>query len=69
MINKNELRGIIAREGQTQKSVANELGISRETFNRKMKKGVFDSDEIYIMIDFLNITDPVAVFFADEVTQ
>lgn len=69
MINTNELRGIIAREGMSQRGVAKELGITQETFYRKMKKGVFDSDEIYMMIDLLNIEDPVAVFFANEVTQ
>ncbi len=69
MINTNELRGIIAREGMSQRGVAKELGMTQETFYRKMKKGVFDSDEIYMMIDLLNIEDPVAVFFANEVTQ
>lgn len=69
MINTNELRGIIAREGMSQRGVAKELGITQETFYRKMKKGIFDSDEIYMMIDLLNIEDPVAVFFAKEVTQ
>lgn len=68
MINTNELRGIIAREGKSQRKMATEMGMTPETFYRKMKKGVFDSDEIEYMIQSLNIEDPVAVFFAKEVT-
>ncbi len=68
MINTNELRGIIAREGKSQRKMATEMGMTPETFYRKMKKGVFDSDEIEYMIESLNIEDPVAVFFAKEVT-
>ena len=68
MINTNQLRGIIVAKGTSQGQVAKELGITRETFYRKMKKGVFDSDEINQMIKLLDIQDPVAIFFTDEVT-
>ena len=33
-----------------------------------MKKGVFDSDEIEIMIEILHIEDPVKIFFVKNVT-
>ena len=45
------------------KDVAIELGITPKTFYLKMKKGVFGSDEIEKMIDFLDINDPKAIFF------
>ena len=34
----------------------------------EMKKGVFDSDEIEIMIEILHIEDPVKIFFVKNVT-
>lgn len=69
MIRVNELRGIIAREGKTHAQVANRLGISRNTFSTRLRRGVFDSDEIATMIEFLNISDPISVFFADDGTR
>ena len=65
MVNTDKLRGIIAENGKSQREVAFSLGMSQETFYRKMKKGVFDSDEIKDMIQMLNIEDPITVFFAD----
>jgi DNA-binding XRE family transcriptional regulator len=64
MIKTDELRGIIAREKTTQKAVAKACGISEKTFQRKMEKGIFGSDEIEVMITLLNIEDPVSIFFA-----
>lgn len=69
MINTNKLRGIIAEKNLSQRNIATELGITPETFYRKMKKGIFDSDEINQMIKILDINDPVAIFFTDKVTQ
>ena len=68
MIRTDELRGIIARENKTQKAVAKACGISEKTFQRKMEKGIFGSEEIEVMITFLNIKDPMTIFFAKEVT-
>ncbi len=66
MIRTDELRGLIAKNGYTQSSIAAKIGITPKTFYDKMKNGVFGSDEIQIMIDELNIEDPVAIFFAKE---
>jgi len=68
VIDTNELRGIIAKRGTSQRQVAAKLGITQDTFYRKMKKGVFDSDEINEMIQILDIKDPVSIFFTDKVT-
>lgn len=64
MIKTDKLRGIIAERGFSQKEVARMIGITPKTFYEKMKIGVFGSDEIQIMIDKLQISDPAGIFFA-----
>lgn len=66
MIKINELKGIITKNGLTQKQVAERIGIAPKTFYEKMKKGVFGSDEIQKMIEILNINNPCEIFFAKE---
>ena len=68
MIRTDKLRGIIAERGLSQPAVASMIGITPKTFYEKMGRGVFGSDEIQKMIDELGIDDPVAIFFAPEVT-
>lgn len=65
---KDELKGIIVSQGKTQKDVADHLEMAEKTFNRKLKNGVFGSDEIDKMIDYLNIKDPMWIFFDRKVT-
>lgn len=65
MIAVNKLRGIIAEQGTSQRAVAVHLGMTENTFYRKMKRGVFDSDEISEMITLLNIQNPNEIFFAN----
>lgn len=64
MIKTDELRGEIAKNGFSQSDVAKMIGVTPKTFYEKMKNGVFGSDEIEIMIEKLNIRDPMAIFFA-----
>lgn len=66
MVNVNLLRSYIVRAGYTQKEVAKILGMSEQTFTRKLKKRVFGTDEAAKIVDLLHIEDPQAVFFADE---
>jgi len=66
MIRTDELRGIIAKNGKSQRDVATAIGVTEKTFYLKMKKGVFGSDEIEKMIDFLQIENPVDIFFAKQ---
>ena len=66
LIKTDELKGEIARNGFSQSDVAKMIGITPKTFYEKMKNGVFGSDEIEIMIEKLNIRDPMAIFFAKE---
>ena len=66
VIRTDELRGAIAKRGLSQAKIARAIGITENTFYRKMKKGVFGSDEIEIMIDLLQIDDPASIFFATK---
>lgn len=68
MIDTNELKGIIVSREKTQKDVALYLGIAPKTFYAKMKKGIFGSDEMEGMIEYLEIENPIPVFFAKQST-
>lgn len=70
MVDAQALAGIIVAKGKTQKDVALYLGITPKTFYSKMKKGVFGSDEMEGMIDYLgmDMSDAVPIFFAENVT-
>jgi len=68
MVRTDLLRGIIAKKGLSMRKVAFHLGMTEKTFYSKMKKGVFDSDEIQLMIEFLEIKNPMPIFFAKQVT-
>lgn len=66
MIKTNELKGVIAKNGYSQADVAEMIGVTPKTFYEKMKIGVFGSNEIQIMIDKLNIDNPMEIFFAKK---
>ncbi len=66
MIDTNKLRGVIAERRKTQADVAKAIGISSRTFGSRLKKGVFGSDEIDVMVDYLDIEDPAAIFFVQR---
>ena len=66
MIKTDELRGIIAKNRKTQSEVARMLNISPKTFYTKMNKGIFGSNEIQIMIEKLDIENPMDIFFAKK---
>ena len=64
MIRTDKLIGRIAEKGYSQTDMAKAIGITPKTFYAKMKAGVFGSDEIEVMIDKLEIEDPMTIFFA-----
>ena len=64
MLNANELRAEMARNGYTQKELAKLIGISEKTFISRMKRGVFGTDEAFVIVKALNIKDPCSIFFA-----
>lgn len=65
MIATEKLRGLIVERGLSQRKVAESLGMSEKTFYTKMKKGVFDSDEMSEMIELLKIDNPADIFFVN----
>lgn len=68
MILIDDLIGIMAKKHITKKEMAKKIGITPKTFSLKLKKGVFGSDEIEVMIDVLKIKEPEQIFFAKKVT-
>ena len=69
MVNVNKLRGKMAERGQSGIDMAKVINKTPKTFYEKMKKGVFDSDEITAIVEHLSIENPMEIFFAEEVTQ
>ena len=68
MVNVKKLRGKMAENGRTGIDMARVIKKTPKTFYEKMKKGVFDSDEITAIVEDLDIENPMEIFFADEVT-
>lgn len=66
MVNTDKLLGVMAERHRTRKDVAEALGITPKTFSAKMNKGVFGSNEIETMIKYLEIAEPMPIFFADR---
>ena len=68
MVNIQKLRGLMAEKNRTGKDMARVIKKTPKTFYAKMKKGVFDSDEILAIVEDLAIKNPMDIFFAEEVT-
>lgn len=68
MIDVNKLKGVMAERGISQVEMAKTIGITPKTFYSKMSKGIFNSNEIEIMIDTLSLNNPCAIFFVKNVT-
>ncbi len=70
MVNINKLKGVIVEKGLTQSEMAKKMGISDRTFYNKMKRRVFNSDEIIEIASILAIgeKDVIAIFFDQDVT-
>ena len=68
MIRTDLLRGKIAEKGFSQADVAKALKMTDKSFYNKMKKGIFKSDEMYKLIEVLDIENPIEIFFAKEIT-
>lgn len=66
MIDVNALRGKWVTMGYTQTDVAKILNITPKTLYLKLKKGVFDSDEIEVLIEKLQIKNPTEIFFKQQ---
>ena len=62
MVNVNKLKGVIVEKGLTKKKMAKKMGISDRTFYNKMRRKVFNSDEIVEMasipVSYTHLTLP-----------
>lgn len=57
-MNGNKLKGKIAEKGLSQRFLAEQLGITKNTFNFKINgKSLFNTEEIKIMCSLLGIED------------
>ncbi|MGN0656073.1 MAG: helix-turn-helix domain-containing protein [Ruminiclostridium sp.] len=63
MVNVNKLRAAWIARGLTQGDVAKFIGISEKTMSMRMDKAVFGSDEIDILVEKLEISNPKEIFF------
>ena len=63
MVHVNKLRGKMAEKGRTGVDMARVIKKTPKTFYDKMKKGVFDSDEITAIVEDLDIENPMEIFF------
>ena len=69
MFNDRELRAQMVRKGVTFKDLSAHLGINEATLYRKCKAdGAFTRQEINSIIDYLEIENPMEIFFAEELT-
>jgi transcriptional regulator with XRE-family HTH domain len=69
MLNVLEFKAAMVRKGFTQKELSKILGMSEKTFYERMKNRVFGSDEIEKLIEVLEISDPMPIFFSNVVTS
>jgi hypothetical protein len=68
-MNSNALRAQMILKGVKAKDLCNEIGISKSAFARKMSgSSDFTRKEIQLIIGYLNIDDPMPIFFDDKVS-
>ena len=68
-MNKALLEYEMKRRGITALQMSEHLGIDRSTFSKKCNgQSEFKQSEIQSIIQFLNISDPTPIFFAEEVS-
>lgn len=69
MVDTHEIRVLMTKKNLSGVDVAKALHITPKTFYTKMKTGLFDSEEMTILISLLDIKEPIAVFFATKVSK
>ena len=68
MLNVLEFKAAMVRKGYTQKALAEILGMSEKTFTERIKTKRFGSDEIEKLVEVLEISNPLPIFFSNLVT-
>ncbi len=70
MFNKNKFKALLLIKGKTIDDIAELLEVSKPTVYRKMNgESDFYRFEIQKICIFLNVSDPVEIFFDNEITQ
>lgn len=69
MVDTDKIRGLMAEKRVTYKTMAGVIGVTPPTFSAKMASGIFNTDEMQKIVDYLGIENPVPIFFAKKVTQ
>ena len=69
MIDINKLKGKFVEKGyDTQEKQANVIGMSTKTLQNKLKRGVFNSNEIFKIMEILKLDDPTPIFFVKNIS-
>lgn len=66
MVDIARLRGIFYEHHDSLVQVAKVIGVTPQTMYRRMRSGIFGSDEIETMIKHYDIKDPMPIFFKRE---
>ena len=61
-----KLKGIMAEQEVTGEKLATVIGVTPKTFYRKMKNGVFRTDEATKIAEYLKIREPALIFLHSE---
>ena len=70
MFDKLKFKAATVLAGMTYKQVAERLGIDESTLYRKINAdGAFTREEIGMIIQILGITNPMEIFFGNELTE
>ena len=69
MVDTRALHGVIVAKGETQRSIAEKIGMPLSTFCAKMRRKSFNSDDMFALRRVLGMSDSVEIeiFFADKV--
>ena len=65
IMNANLLRAELAKNGMTQKELAQAIGMAQSTLYRKIKNNSFGIDDVRLIVSVLHIDNPMAIFFDD----
>ena len=65
MFNKLLFNSALAAKGYTKDELAKKIGMRRSTLTRRMKTGIFGTDEVKKIVSVLEIKNPMPIFFAE----
>lgn len=69
LFNKKKFKAQVILSGKSMMEIAHLLGINQTTLYRKINgKSDFYRNEIYKLCNYLNISNPIEIFFADKIT-